>query len=120
MSQVVGSAHTGIRMVPRATAQRSHFRGETIEFILTLALGIVILAAALLYVWQHTYVVRLGYEIERLRARQAALIQENKGLRLEMGQLRSLKRVEDIARRQLGMITPKPDQVILVPESTIQ
>jgi cell division protein FtsL len=37
-----------------------------------------------------------------------------------MGQLRSLKRVEDIARRQLGMITPKPDQVILVPESTIQ
>jgi cell division protein FtsL len=120
MSQVVGSAHTGIRMVPRATTQRSHFRGETMEFVLTLALGIVILAAALLYVWQHTYVVRLGYEIERLRARHAALIQENKGLRLEMGQLRSLKRVEEIARRQLGMITPKPDQVILVPQSAIQ
>jgi cell division protein FtsL len=90
------------------------------EFVLTLALGIVILAAALLYVWQHTSVVRLGYEIERLRARHAALIQENKGLRLEMGQLRSLKRVEEIARRQLGMITPKPDQVILVPQSAIQ
>jgi len=120
MSQVVGSAHTGIRMVPRATTQRSRIRGETMEFILTLALGLVILAAALLYVWQHTSVVRMGYEIERLRARHAALIQENKGLRLEMGQLRSLKRVEEIARKQLGMIAPKPEQVILVPQSAIQ
>jgi len=120
MSQVVGSAQTGIRVVTRPTAQRSRIRGETMEFILTVALGLVILAAALLYVWQHTYVVRLGYEVERLRARHAALVQENKGLRLEMGQLRSLKRVEEIARKQLGMISPKPGQVILAPESTVQ
>ena len=120
MPQAVGTTQTGIRMLPRPTAQRSRIRGETMEFILTVALGLVILAAALLYVWQHTYVVRLGYEIERLRMRHAALVQENKGLRLEMGQLRSLKRVEEIARKQLGMISPKPEQVTLVPESAIQ
>jgi len=120
MPQAVGTTQTGIRMLPRPTAQRSRIRGETMEFILTVALGLVILAAALLYVWQHTYVVRLGYEIERLRMRHATLVQENKGLRLEMGQLRSLKRVEEIARKQLGMISPKPEQVTLVPESAIQ
>jgi cell division protein FtsL len=41
-------------------------------------------------------------------------------LRLEAGQLRSLRRVEEIARVRLGMLTPKPGQVVLLPESTIQ
>ena len=120
MSQAMGTTQSGVRMIPRPAAQRSRVGGETMEFILTVALGLVILAAALLYVRQHTYIVRLGYEIERLRERQAALVQENKALRLEMGQLRSLKRVEEIARKQLGMISPKPGQVTLVPESAIQ
>jgi len=120
MSQAVGTTQTGIRTVPRPTAQQSRIQGETIEFILTVALGLVILAAALVYVWQHTYVVRLGYEIERLRERHSALVQENKALRLEMGQLRSLKRVEEMARKQMGMISPKPGQVTLVPESAVQ
>ncbi|MBI2562220.1 MAG: cell division protein FtsL, partial [candidate division NC10 bacterium] len=61
-----------------------------------------------------------GYEVERLRERQAALVQENKGLRLELGQIRSLRRVEDIARRRLGMVGPKPGQVVVIPEPVIQ
>ncbi|MGE5849580.1 MAG: cell division protein FtsL, partial [Candidatus Methylomirabilota bacterium] len=99
---------------------RPWVRGESVEFLSTVALGVLILAAALLYVWQHTYVVGLGYEVERLRERQAVLVQEHKGLRLELGQLRSLRRVEEIARTRLGMGTPRPGQVILMPESTIQ
>jgi cell division protein FtsL len=91
-----------------------------LEFLATVALGVLILVAALLYVWQHTYVVRLGYEVERLRERQAALLQEQKGLRVELGQLRSLRRVEEVARKRLGMVTPGPGQVIWVPESAIQ
>jgi cell division protein FtsL len=71
-------------------------------------------------VWQHIYVVRQGYGLERLRETHARLVQENKALRLEAGQLRSLRRVEEIARFRLGMITPKPGQVVLLPESTIQ
>jgi cell division protein FtsL len=64
--------------------------------------------------------VRQGYELERLRGTYAQLVQENKMLRLEAGQLRSLRRVEEIARVRLGMLTPKPGQVVLLPESTIQ
>jgi cell division protein FtsL len=55
-----------------------------------------------------------------LRETHATLVQANKSLRLEAGQLRSLRRVEEIARTRLGMTTPKPGQVILIPESPIQ
>jgi len=55
-----------------------------------------------------------------LRAVHSRLVQENKVLRLEAGQLRSLRRVEEIARTHLGMVTPKPGQVVLIPESPIQ
>jgi cell division protein FtsL len=37
-----------------------------------------------------------------------------------MGQLRSLRRVEEVARTRLGMVTPKPGQIILIQEAPIQ
>ena len=120
MSQAIGGVGPRDQVAPRPVLRRAWVRGESLEFLSTVALGVLILAAALLYVWQHTYVVRLGYEVERLRERQAALVQEHKGLRLELGQLRSLRRVEEVARKRLGMVTPGPGQVILMPESTIQ
>jgi len=120
MSQVIGSARADIRMVPRPGLARRWLRWESLEFVSTVALGFLILAGVLLYVWQHVHVVRLGYEIEQLREHQATLVQENKALRLEMGQLRSLKRVEAIARKRLGMVAPKPGQVVLIPESAVQ
>jgi cell division protein FtsL len=120
MSRAMGSVEPGVRVVSRPVARRPWIQRESLEFISTVALGLLILAAALLYVWQHIHVVRQGYEIERLRERQAALVQENKALTIELGQLRSLRRVAEIARERLGMVTPKPGQVVLIPESAIQ
>ena len=120
MSQAIGSVPPGIRVVSRPVAHRPWIRWESLEFISTAALGVLILVGALLYVWQHIHVVRLGYEIEQLRDRQASLVQENKTLKLEMGQLRSLKRVEDIARKRLGMVAPEPGQVVLIPQPAVQ
>ena len=120
MSQVIGRTSSEVRAIPRPAARRSGIRWESLEFVSTVALGILILLGALLYVWQHIHVVRLGYEIERLRENQAALVQENKTLRLEMGHLRSLKRVEEIARTRLGMVTPKPGQVVQISEPAVQ
>ncbi len=120
MSQVIGGARSPIRVTPRPVVRRTRVRWESLEFISSVALGVLILVGTLLYVWQHLHVVRLGYEIEQLREQQAALVQENKALRLERGQLRSLRRVEEIARKRLGMVAPKPGQVVLVPESLVQ
>lgn len=120
MSQAIGTAGVGIPAVSRSIPRRRWAWWEWLESISAWGLGVLVLAGALFYVWQHTRVVRLGYEIERLRETKAALQQEHKSLRLEMGQIRSLRRVEEIARTRLGMVTPKPGQVVLIPEAPIQ
>jgi cell division protein FtsL len=119
MTQVIGAAGAGHGIAPPHPRPRSRW-WEWVDSISTVGFCLVILAGALFYVWQHVHVVRQGYEIERLREEHAKLVQENKVLRLEAGQLRSLRRVEEIARTRLGMVTPKAGQVILIPESPIQ
>lgn len=82
-----------------------------------LLIGGILLLGLLFYVWQHIQVVRLGYQIERLRAEQLHLVQEGKARRVELARLRSLKRVEEVARRELGMVPPSPGQTILLREA---
>ena len=124
VSSAIGAAGAGVRIAVRpgtrlgGRSRRSWW--EWVDSVSIVGLCLLFLAGALFYVWQHVYVVRQGYELERLRGTYAKLVQENKMLRLEAGQLRSLRRVEEIARVRLGMLTPKPGQVVLLPESTIQ
>lgn len=120
MSQAIGTAGPGVRVASHPVARRRRDWGETLESLWAVVLGVLALAAALFYVWQHVHVVRLGYEIEQLHEVRAALVQEHKALKLELGQLRSLRRVEEIARTRLGMVTPKPGQVMVIPESPVQ
>jgi cell division protein FtsL len=89
-------------------------RARISDLLPSLCLGGLVLLAALFYVWQHIQVVRLGYEIERLQGDRLALLREEKALRFEIARLTSLHRVEEIARRQLGLTSPAPGQVILV------
>lgn len=120
MPPAIGGAGVGIAVASQTRPRRRWAWWEWLESISAWGLGVLVLAGALCYVWQHTRVVRLGYEIERLRETRAALEQEHKTLRLEMGQLRSLRRVEEVARTRLGMVTPKPGQIVLIPEAPIQ
>jgi len=120
MAQAIGLAGVGARVLSPPAARRHRYGPRWLEAAFTVSLAALVLVGALFYVWQHTRVVRLGYEIERLRQVKAGLVQENKSLRLALGQLRALKRVEEAARTRLGMVTPAPGQVILVPESPIQ
>ena len=82
------------------------------DLLQSLLLGGVVLVVVLFYVWQHVQVVRLGYQVEYLAGERAGLIQQQKELRVEVARLKSLRRVEEIARRQLGLTTPKSGQVI--------
>ena len=86
-----------------------------INLLSSLGLGLLLLLGSLFYVWQHIQVVRLGYEIERLKANRAALAQKEQELVLEVAQLKRLQRVEEIARDRLGLTTPRPGQVVIIP-----
>lgn len=120
ISPAIGTAGAGVRALVRPQPRTRWTWWQWLNSFSVVGLCLVILAGALFHVWQHVHVVRQGYAIERLREMHARLVQENKVLRLEAGQLRSLRRVEEIVRTRLGMVTPKPGQVVLIPESTIQ
>ncbi len=119
ISPALGTADS-VRVATRVRRARRHRWWEWLDAVSLGGLGLLCLAGALFYVWQHIHVVRQGYDLERLRVTHAKLVQENKALKLEAGQLRSLRRVEDLARRELGMVTPKPGQVVVLPDSAIQ
>lgn len=102
----VGRDRAGSLLKPRVDQIRKF------DLLQSLLLGGVVLVVVLFYVWQHVQVVRLGYEVEYLAGERAALLQQQKELRVEVARLKSLRRVEEIARRQLGLTTPKAGQVI--------
>ena len=104
----VGRDRVGSLLKPRVDQIRRF------DLLPSLLLGSLVLFGVLCYVWQPIQVVRLGYQIEGLAGERAGLIRQQKELRLEVARLKSLRRVEEIARRQLGLTNPKPNQVITV------
>ena len=87
---------------------------RTFDLLPSILLGSLVLVGVLFYVWQHIQVVRLGYQIEHLQGERLALLRQEKELRFEVARLKSLRRVEGIARHQLGFRSPGPGQVVLV------
>jgi cell division protein FtsL len=67
-----------------------------------------------LYVWQHMQVVKLSYEVQGLKVEKQQLENQYYYLKYEMYDVNSLSRVEKIAREQLGMVTPRTDQVVIL------
>ncbi len=84
-----------------------------------LIVAFLIIGGALFYVWQHVQVIRLSYQIERLNSERVSLVERERELTIELARLKSLKRVEGIARERLGMVTPGQGQLYIVstPES---
>lgn len=97
----------------RARPRRAFLRLDLWRAVVVLGL---LCLGILFYVWQHIQVLRLGYALEGLRVQRATLLQENRTLTLEMARLTALSRVEAIARARLEMETPRPGQVIVLPE----
>jgi len=77
----------------------------------TVALGGVIAAFFMLYVYQHFRCIDLSFQLEDVRARQIEAASLNSSLKLEIAGLRNPMRIDVIARRQLGLTEPLPTQV---------
>ena len=70
--------------------------------------------SALALAWPHLEMVEIGYEVARLKNERDVMAQERRVLRVEIAALRQLDRVETIARKKLGMVFPRPDQIVYV------
>ena len=77
-----------------------------------LRLGVLVFLSVLLFSWQHLQCVRAGYEIEELKAQRAVAQEWNRQLRLQQAALADPQRIDTLARKELGMVSPSPRQVI--------
>jgi cell division protein FtsL len=77
----------------------------------TVALGGIVAAFFMLYVYQHFRCIDLSFQLEDVKAKQVEAASLNSSLKLEIASLRNPMRIDVIARRQLGLTEPLPAQV---------
>ncbi len=82
--------------------------------IRTVVLGLLVIAALILYVAGKVSIVRLGYRIEGLEREKKDLERANRSLRIEAASLSSPARIEEIATKRLGMIRPPQENIVTV------
>lgn len=80
-----------------------------------LLVTIALVFCALLFVWSRIEVVQIGYDISQANNVYHELIKENHRLRVEIVSLNSPSRIEKITRTKLGLRSPQPEQIILIP-----
>jgi cell division protein FtsL len=77
----------------------------------TLALGSIVAAFFMLYIYQHFRCIDLSFQLEEVKAKQVQAATLNSSLKLEIASLRNPMRIDVIARRQLGLTEPLPTQI---------
>ena len=80
-----------------------------------LVLGAVFVALCIAKVWLRLQVMHVGYELSAAQDVQARLVHEQRELEVELATLRDPHRIEELARRRLGMTDPRSGQVIVLP-----
>ena len=79
-----------------------------VAVVATLVLGLV------LYAWPHLQVRQVDSERVRMSREREQLVEVNRKLRLEKASLENLKRVEQIALRDLGLRPPPAESLVVV------
>lgn len=80
----------------------------------TAGIGLFLVSVLLFWAWQHFELLRHGYRFEQMQREHAAEVEINRHLRLDIYALRSPARIERMATRQLGMVTPAAADALVV------
>jgi len=72
------------------------------------------ICSLIFFVWSRLQITYLGYQISQANNKQEQLLNLNKKLKLEVASLKSLSRIENIAKNQLGLVNPKPHQMVFM------
>ena len=77
-----------------------------------LGLAVLVFLVSLVIAYQHFQCVRYGYRIEETKAQRGAQEEWNHQLRLQQASLADPQRIDTLARKELGLSAPSPQQVI--------
>jgi cell division protein FtsL len=83
-----------------------------------LVLGTLAFLFIMLFAWQHFECVRYGYLIQQLKHEQVEMVERNHTLKVQFASLSDPQRIDTLARSELGLAPPKPDQIIQVGDPT--
>lgn len=83
------------------------------EYIGVTFLFCAFMSCLLFYGWQHYRWIQNGYRIEEMQKKREQLTEVGRQLRLERSSLSDLGRIDEIARRDLGMELAKPGQLVI-------
>ena len=78
------------------------------------AAGCILLAVATLtfYIWHQAAVIQIGFQTGRLEEKIVGLKEEIKKLETDKAALLAPDRVDRIAREELHLVEPQPEQII--------
>ncbi len=82
------------------------------DYIFVTALAMMFLFGLFAYGWQHYQWIQYRYRIEEAQKKKEQLSEVGRQLRLERALLRNPQRIDTIARRDLGMVSPAPGQLL--------
>src|SRR5215510_7270413 len=82
------------------------------DYIVVTVLASVFLFGLFAYAWQHYQWIQYGYRIEEAQKKKEQLSETSRQLHLEKATLSNPKRIDALARRDLGMVFPQPGQLV--------
>ena len=95
-------------------SKKNQFHVTTREYRLVLMAIVGLMVVAMAFVWSNIRLVGLAYEYEALNEIHQTLLRENHLLRVEWESLRSLDRVELLARNEIGLREPTNGQIVTI------
>jgi len=78
-------------------------------------LMIMFIGELFFYTWCRVQYVRLGYAISKQTKESRRLMTIRNNLQIELARLKSPQRLTAIAKKQIGLETPSPEQIIIIP-----
>lgn len=75
----------------------------------------IFISELLLYAWCRVQYIGAGYDILNASRYHQELVALQNNLKVELASLKSPDRIATIAKKQLGLIMPKPEQMIIIP-----
>jgi cell division protein FtsL len=100
-----------LRKYQKASSRVKQGQGIALPlFILT----VLFIASLIFFVWSRLQVTYVGYQISSANHKQQQLLKLNTQMKVEIASLKSLSRIELIAKTQVGLSTPEPHQVVFI------
>ena len=76
---------------------------------------VVFIGELFCYAWCRVQCIRIGYEITKESQQCEKLIRRQKNLKIELARLKSPNRIARIASKQLGLVMPTAENMIVIP-----